>query len=386
VTLRWSPAAGASAPVAGYRLYRDGTLVGQVPDVSAQLSNLAAATDYSFTVSAVDTQGYEGARSPPAPVHTAMPPPTHGNIHAFLLATTDQSFADLQAHYAKIGTLYPTYLQCLGGGRIGGNDDPLVTRWAKLRRIRVLPRFDCQSPSRLHEMLTDPTVREATKLALAHLIAQNGWDGINLDFEAGLPSDRGALTAFVSDLATRLHVYGKSVTVEVSAKYQETSTGRAAFYDYAGLAASADNVFVMNWGQHWSTSAPGATGELWWTRRVADFVASMPNKGRFVLGSNMYGFDWENGGGTSHPGTALENADVMDLLARTGATPAFDADVFAPHFSYTDSQGDHHDVWYTDARSIAARLKLARDRGLGVGLWRLGREDQALWNDPAMGS
>ena len=75
----------------------------------------------------------------------------------------------------------------------------------------------------------------------------------------------------------------------------------------------------------------------------------------------------------------------MDLLARTGATPAFDTNVFAPHFSYTDSQGDHHDVWYTDARSIAARVKLARDRGLGIGLWRLGREDQALWNDPVMG-
>ena len=74
-------------------------------------------------------------------------------------------------------------------------------------------------------MLTDPAVREATKLALARLVSQNGWDGINLDFEAGLASDRDALTAFVADLARRFHFYGLSVTVEVSAKYQEPWTG-----------------------------------------------------------------------------------------------------------------------------------------------------------------
>ena len=115
--------------------------------MSSQLTNLAAATAYSFAVAAVDTQGYEGRASAPAAVRTAMPPPTRGRVHAFLLATTDQSFADLQAHYMQIGTVYPTYLQCLSGGGIGGRDDPLVTNWAKLRRIRVLPRLDCQSPS-----------------------------------------------------------------------------------------------------------------------------------------------------------------------------------------------------------------------------------------------
>ena len=176
-------------------------------------------------MTAVDTQGYEGARSAPAAVHTAMPPPTRGHTHAFLLATTDQSFRDLQAHYQQIGTLYPTYLQCLGGGRVGGADDPLVTRWAKLRRIRVLPRFDCQSSTRLHEMLTGPHGARGDQARARPLVSQSGWDGINLDFEAGLPADRGALTAFVADLARRFHAYGLSVTVEASAKYQEQTTG-----------------------------------------------------------------------------------------------------------------------------------------------------------------
>jgi spore germination protein YaaH len=325
-----------------------------------------------------------GAATAPVAVKTATPPPTRGRIHAFLLATTDQSFRDLQAHYMQIGTLYPTYLACRDNGQITGRDDPLVTRWAQLRAIKVLPRFDCQSATRLHAMLTDQATRSATLSRLTGLVAQQGWDGINLDFESGLATDRDALTRFAASLASRLHAAGKRLTVEVSAKSSDTTTGRSGFYDYEALGRVVDTVFVMNWGLHWSTSGPGATDELPWATGVADYVASMRDPSRFVLGTNLYGIDWESGGGSAHPGVPLEYADVQDLIARTGSVPAFDPVAYAPHFSYVDAQGDPHEVWYTDARSISARIQLARQRGLGVGLWRLGREDQALWANPLL--
>jgi chitodextrinase len=384
VSLGWAAAAAGSAPVVGYRVYRDGAPVGQVSGLSDDVTNLAAVTDYSFTVTAVDSRGYEGPASDPAAVHTAMPPPTQGSVHAFLLASTDQSFRDLQDHYMEIGTIYPTYLQCLVGGRVGGQDDPLVSGWARLRRVRVLPRFDCQSQDRLHQILTDRKVGSAVIATLASLAATNHWDGINIDFESGAATDRDALSGWVANLARRFHSAGLSVAVEVSAKTFDTTTGRSGFYDYPALGASADTVFVMNWGLHWSTSGPGALDELWWARQVADYTASMPNKSRYVLGTSMYGIDWQSGGGAAHPGTPLEYADVTALLSSTGATSIFDTGAFAPHFSYTDAAGAPHDVWYTNAQSIAARVKLARDRGLGVGLWRLGREDQTVWADPAM--
>ena len=100
------------------------------------------------------------------------------------------------------------------------------------------------------------------------------------------------------------------------------TTGRSGFYSYEDLGAVADRVFVMNWGWHWSTSAPGAPDELELCRRVADYVASMPNKQRFVLGTHMYGMDWPNGGGLANRATALEYADVQALIARERATPS----------------------------------------------------------------
>ena len=187
----------------------------------------------------------------------------------------------------------------------------------------------------------------------------------------------------MSELAARLHAIGKHLSVEVSAKYQHTTTGRSGLYDYEALGAAADHVFVMNWGWHWSTSAPGAPDDMEMCRRVADYVASMPNKERFVLATHMYGMDWPAGGGpaTQGGGARVRGRAGPDRAAsgrRRCSTPCRTRG----RFSYTDAGGVPHEVWYPDAATIARRVTLARDRGLGIGFWRLGEEDQRVWDDP----
>ena len=142
----------------------------------------------------------------------------------------------------------------------------------------------------------------------------------------------------------------------------------------------------MCWGIHWRTSGPGAIDDWAWASQVAAYVAARPNRAKYVLGFGMYGFDWPSGGGTSHPATPLEWDDVHSLLAQTGAQVVYDATQRAPHFSYTDGSGTPHDVWFTDAQSLGERIGLAHSTGVGIGLWRLGVEDQSLWNDPLIGA
>ena len=382
VRLSWKAAARRSGRLAGYRIFRDGLPVRQVWGRAGVDRDLAPATRYRFRVAAIDTQGYMSASTASVPVTTARPPASQGRAHAFLLASTGESFRDLQRHYTGIGTLYPTYFDCRAqDGAITGSDDPLITNWSQLRGILVLPRFNCQREGTLHRVLTDVAVRSATITGLVELVRDHGYDGINIDFENGAASDRDALTSFVSDLASRLHAIGKRLSVEVSAKYQHTTTGRSGLYDYAALGRAADNVFVMNWGWHWATSAPGAPDDMELARKVADYAASMPNRSRFVLGTHLYGMDWPGGGGPANEATALEYADVLTLAARHGARPVLDPVSDAWFFTYTES-GVHHEAWYPDAATIARRVRLARDRGLGVGFWRLGREDQRIWDDP----
>ena len=386
VSLAWQQKAPPRGRVAGYRVYRDGKPVGQVGRRSATIGNLAAATRYTFTVAAVDGLGYLSSRSAPVSPTTTMPLPSTGHAHAFLLASTGQSFADFRAHYRQIGTVYPTYYNCTSTGALIGKDDPLVTGWAKLRKVRVLPRFNCQSGAVLNRILNDPGLRASWLDQMASLVAQHNYDGLNIDFEAGYASDRAALTSFVAELAARLHAQGKRLSIDVSAKTSDVQNHpRSTFFDYLGLSEHADHLVVMAWGIHWATSGPGAQDRLDWWTQVADYVATMPRKERFVMGLQLYGMDWVNGGGPGNPATAHEYDGVQALLAKTRATPAYDQGAGAMHFSYTDAAGASHEVWYTDAATQATRLLLAKARGLGgVAFWRLGREHQLLWANPML--
>jgi len=383
VLITWSAGKRRSGRIAGYRIYRNGILLGQVHGRRRHDRNLMAATRYRYSVAAVDTLGYMSAPLARASIKTPTPDATRGRAHAFLLASAGESFLDLQRHYTQIGTVYPTYFDCDStDGSVTGKDDPAITSWSQLRRIRVLPRFNCQQQDVVHRILTDPVTRDSTIAALVGLVQQNGYDGINLDFENGDAADRAALTAYVERLGASLHATGAKLSVDVSPKYEPTTTGRSGLYDYEAIARAADTVFVMNWGWHWTTSEPGAPDDLALCRQVADYLATMPNRSRFVLGTQMYGMDWASGGGAASPGVALEHADVESLLSRYGLMPELDPAADSWVFTYSDAAGTPHEVWFPDAATIARRVRLARERGLGIGFWRLGREDPDVWADP----
>ena len=52
----------------------------------------------------------------------------------------------------------------------------------------------------------------------------------------------------------------------------------------------------------------------------------------------------------------------------------------SPWFSYTDGEGREREVWFEDARSLAAKLRLVREYGLaGCGVWNLDRPWPQGW-------
>jgi spore germination protein YaaH len=249
--------------------------------------------------------------------------------------------------------------------------------------VKVLPRFNCQREDVVHNILTNANVRGYWLDQMVATVEQNGYDGVQMDFEKGLAADRGAMTSFVTELAARLHARGRLLSVAVSPKVADVPNHpRSSAFDYIALAQHADWVFVMAWGIHWQTSAPGAVDDLTWFNRVMAYMDTLPDHGRYVVGTQLYGLDWANGGGTSNPAAPYEWSDAQALAARVGATPHRDATTDNWTFSYQDGNGSPHEVWYTDSVTTHTRMQLARDRGFGVGFWRLGNEDQRLWSDP----
>jgi spore germination protein YaaH len=370
----------------GYRLMRDGVVVKQLPATSADLTNLAPKSSHDWSVAAIDTRGYASAPSPAARIVQADPPPTTGTSHAFLLASTDSSFAAFQKRYRQIGVVYPTFFDCnRQTAAIEGGDDRLIVDFAQDRKVKVLPRFNCQSTAILHTILTDPGTRARWLDSIVASVDQYGYDGVNIDFEAVDPRDRDALTSFIAELSGRLHAKGKLLSQAVSGKFKDVPNHpRSTAFDYQALSQYDDYIFVMAWGIHYSTSAPGAQDDLSWVRQVADYVAAMPNREKFVMGTMLYGFDWPAGGGPANEATALHYGEIQALAAQYGIQPAYDADKDSWHLAYTDASGVPHDVWYSDAAVVARRVALARERGLGVGFWRIGQEDERMWENPQL--
>jgi spore germination protein YaaH len=389
VALAWNAStASRGNRVVGYRVFRDGANLGQSAATRRDVPRLDAGRAFTFTVVSVDSRGRVSAPSRALTVSTNPPPPSTGSAHAFLLASTGASFRDFQAHYRQIGAIHPTYFDCnRQTAAAQGKDDPQITQFALLRQVEVYARFDCQSTAILHRILTEPALRGAWLTTIVDTAVRNGYTGINLDFEAGAPADRGAMSSFVAELAARLHGVGKKLAVDVSAKTVDNPDHpRSGFYDYAQLSSSADVVFVMSWGIHWSTSVPGPIADMPWVQNVVSYVNTLPNRSKFVMGAPLYGMDWANGGGPANPATALEWGNVAALAASVGAPLGYDATAHETHFSYTDAQGRPHEVWALNAGAVAERIQLFRANGYGVGFWRLGEEDQALWSHPLLAS
>jgi spore germination protein YaaH len=376
VALTWSGGGGA----AGFAVYRNGVLLGKPTSAGFLATSLAAATPYTFTVRARDRAGNLTTDSVPLTVSTVPPLPATGDAYAFLLATVDSSFRDLQAHYQQIGTISPTYFEVMRNGSISGQDDPLVTRWARLHGVRVEPRFHSEDPTTLHQILSSPTASAALAANIASIAALNGYDGADIDFEGDTATDRDALTAFAQTLAGLLHGQGETLTMAVGAKTSAATTGRNGFYDYPALAQTADHLFAMAWDLHWSTSPAGPISDVTWVSKVVAYIKTVPNSSRFILGTQLYGFDWPLGG----KATPLEFDGIQSLLAQVGATPAWDQVAQEPYFTYTDPTNTQHTVYYANAPSVDARYAVARANGLGIGMWRLGTEDQTMWNDPTL--
>ncbi len=381
---QWDASSVGAGRVVGYRVLRDGAVVEQVGGTSTVLDNLAPSTSYGISVVAIDGLGYQSAPSPVVSARTQDPVPTTGHAHAYLLASTDESFTDFRAHYRQIGYLYPTYFDCSSGMQLRGQDDPLVTGWARARRVLVMPRVNCQGTARVHQMLTDPATRAYWLDTMVSLTQTYGYDGISLDLEAGPASDRAALTSFVAELAARLHADGKLLSLAASPKAVDSKTHpRSGIFDYPQISQSADFVIVMAWGLHWSTSAPGAQDEIAWATSVAQYVATMPLHRKFVYGTNLYAMDWADGGGAAHPADTEEYGEIVPRFPSLGAVTQLDPTVDGNHATYTDAGGATHDVWYPDVGTTDRRIQLADDNGFGgVAFWRLGLEDQRVWSDP----
>ncbi|NLY89596.1 MAG: hypothetical protein GX085_08270 [Firmicutes bacterium] len=255
----------------------------------------------------------------------------------------------------------------------------------------------------LAAIIQDPEKRKKHVQEIVDLVMTNGYDGIDIDYEALRAGARDAFSAFIAELGRALHAKDKLLSVAVYAKTFDATWDGAGAQDWEELAKYADSLKVMGYDYHWSTHHPGPLAPLSWLEAVLDYAGEVARKvpglkDKLIIGLPLYGLDWEVWSTPQNPGLAAKEVMYNKALQlqkeKKSEVKRDDTRYYPcncgfsgnaePYFVYYDHTGKKHIVYYQDAAATRARLELIdRYRHLvkGITFWRLGDEDPEIWRE-----
>ena len=227
---------------------------------------------------------------------------------------------------------------------------------------------------------------EARSAAVAAITAAAGdYAGITMDVEGADMRDESVkepYAAFLRELRAALPA-GKTLYVCVPPDTWYHG------YDYAALGEVCDKVILMAHDYQWTSVPAGYVGtsktetpvtpitQVWKAlRSITDPETGVADRDKIVLAISFanVGLRVDEDGLLAE--AALYRpaiATVYTRLTQPGTEMGWSDVYLNPYLYYTTEDGGHYRLWYEDARSVNAKVQLARMFGInGISLWRLG--------------
>ena len=315
----------------------------------------------------------------------------------FWMGDGKASVDSFMAHKGKIDVISPTWYQFDEDGMVTGAPQPVVLKAAHDAHMTIIPLFALFDHVKLHKLVGDTKAQDAMIASLLRECKENGYDGVNLDIEDVMWTDRDGLSALVKRVADALHAQHLQVQIDICPN-APGHAGAGAFskwifqewrlgYDLKALGEAVDTVCLMTYDQntHWTT--PGPVGGWGWTKENLDYALKVVPKSKLSLGIAVYGYRWYTG----DPGLGKDEkkpnptadyisyANAIFLRDTYGGKPQWDDDDHTPWF-YVNRDQMREWVFYTDKRAFMDRYQMAKEAGIfGVCSWVLGEEDPAIW-------
>lgn len=228
-------------------------------------------------------------------------------------------------------------------------------------------------------ILASAASRSAHIDRLVRLCTKKGFDGIDMDWEELPASDRGRFTAFIRELAHKLHANNRILSIAVYPKVAEPgSWGAQKAEDYARLGAAVDELKVMTYAFSGDWSAPGPQMPLHWAQQILEFAKSQVPAKKVYMGLPFFGFDWR-----AHSARYVLWRDVQATRHKHGGRLARDTASAEAILRYTDTSGTKHVVYFQDRRAVRTKVAWmkARQPGIaGTAIWVMGGEDPGFWS------
>ena len=304
---------------------------------------------------------------------------------------------------------------------------------AKAKKVRVIPTVMWSDTEAIHRILSNTASRIKLEDDITALAFNEGFDGIDIDFEGKLAEDKNYFSTFLRGLYQRMGKKWVMCTIEsrtpLSSRYLGTPPKDAGVYanDWAQINKYCDRVRIMTYDQQTidqklnaaALSAPYVpVADVRWVEKAVRLAMQTIPKHKIVIGVATYGYEWEvtpltQSGYRYDKLWAFNPRYATELAAKIGSKiqrnsagelsfsylpqvqlPPPKADqqlsdvtpIPAPLQTSTPAAvvlatASFNVVWWSDAQAIKQKIDLAKKLGVrGVAIFKLdGGEDQAMW-------
>ena len=294
----------------------------------------------------------------------------------------------LHAQLPYLSTVAPFSYGLTADGRLHAPEDAALL--AAARQYGVQPVMSLSSLTEEGEfsteraalVLTDSAVQDELILEVFQVLRAKGYRGLDVDFEYLPASLAQPYAAFLHRLHRLLRSRGLFLWTALAPKTSASQTGILyEGHDYAAIGAAVDGALLMTYEWGYAQGPPMAVAPLPSVRAVLDYAVTAIPPEKLLLGIPNYGYDWPLPfvSGTTRA-RSLSNQQAIALAVEQGAEIFYDETAQSPYFHYTDNAGTAHAVWFEDARSLDAKLRLIQEYGLmGAGFWNLMRPFSQTW-------
>jgi peptidoglycan-N-acetylglucosamine deacetylase len=302
---------------------------------------------------------------------------------AFYVSWDPNSLASLKLHYRDIDLLVPEQLHAVSAdGQLDLESDPKLDGWMQSLGLEIptMPLLNNSDGTIWHvpemaAMLHHPAARQRLVQELVAHVVDAGQAGIVLDFEQVPDKSQRDFRSFVGELEAGLH--GADLKLMVALPAADWA------YDYAAVSRECDAIVLMNYDDHWLTSAPGPIApQDWFVTNIEKMLKLVPRE-KIVMGIANYAYDWPDAKGRAAHEVASPQTfqEAIVTSSESEAPVEYDADSLNPHYSYYDEHDHVHQVWMLDGVTAYNELRAAERAGVrGTALWRMGTEDPSLWS------
>lgn len=222
---------------------------------------------------------------------------------------------------------------------------------------------------------------------LLTLIENKNANGVNIDFEGVLESEKDDLTNFLISLSSQFHSQIPNSQISIALPAVDWKDA----FDITALKDNIDLFLIMGYDYYWTSGGvgniAGPTGQLYTmynfdrnqSRSVIDYLQKGVPHEKLCLGVPYYGFDWRtNNAEVPTEAIASGNAIFIKTIKNNAINYYSNKNIedssLCAYYNYNN--GNFHQAWIDDEETMKYKYDIVLKQGIaGIGIWALGYDD-----------